>query len=137
MRSKHLMSFVLVCALSSVSFAACAADTGRFDRHEMTGGFFVEVGEHMYAPPADPPGTATPQPTGRTLQAQVVADLRKRFDAAADPSTHLLSLAQAKGARWGYIVDHFQQIDRSGNGRISFADLLAYLKSKNGPAVSS
>lgn len=97
---------------------------------------FMKIGDTLRMPPPDPPGTAVPEPQGQTLRDQVVANLKRRFDAAADPSTHLLSQAAAKQAGLGYIADHFGEIDRSGSGYVSFDDLKRYLRHKNGPAFA-
>ncbi|VWC62289.1 EF-hand domain-containing protein [Burkholderia lata] len=97
---------------------------------------FVKVGEHMRAPPPDPAGTATAQPTGAALQAQVHDRLKRRFDAAADPSTHLLSAERATAVGWGYVVDHFKEIDPSGKGSISYDDFERFLRAKKGPAFN-
>lgn len=116
---------------------ACAAGETHFADMTHAGGRYIKVGEHMAAPPPDQPGTTSPQPTGKALQSQVIADLQQRFNAAADPSTHLLSLTQAKSAGWGYMVVHFKEIDKDNKGYVSFSDFLRYLKSRNGPAFSS
>lgn len=96
----------------------------------------LKVGDRLVTPPPDPAGTAVPEPQGQTLRDQVIANMKRRFDAAADPSTHLLSQAGAKQAGLGYVADHFGEIDRSGGGYISFDDLERYLRHKNGPAFA-
>lgn len=140
MRSIHLLT--AICAASAVlstSLACAAGTTGTTGFASMSdaGGYYIKVGEQMSAPPPDLPGTTVPQPTGKTLQSQVVTDLQQRFNAAADPTTHLLSLAQAKSAGWGYMVTHFKEIDQDNKGYVSFDDFLRYLKSRNGPAFRS
>ncbi|MFL9871906.1 EF-hand domain-containing protein [Paraburkholderia megapolitana] len=97
----------------------------------------LKVGDRIGTPPPDPVGTAVPEAEGQTLRDQVLANMKQRFDAAADPSTHLLSLADAKRSGWGYIADHFSAIDRSGSGYVSFDDLKRYLKAKKGAAFAN
>ncbi|MEO6921788.1 MAG: EF-hand domain-containing protein [Collimonas sp.] len=96
----------------------------------------IKVGDMLPKPPPDEPGTTRPELRGQALRNQAVANLKKRFDAAADPSTHLLTQAQAKSAGFGYVADHFQAIDRNGSGYVSFEDLLQYLKSRKGAAFN-
>lgn len=96
----------------------------------------IKVGDMLPKPPPDEPGTSRPELRGQALRNQAIGNLKKRFDAAADPSTHLLSLADAKAAGFGYVADHFKEIDRNGSGYISFADLVLYLKSRKGPAFN-
>jgi hypothetical protein len=134
MRSIHITIFVLA---MNAALSAGAAPGDIVYTTGMTGEGLIKVGEHMPVPPPDPPGTATPMPTGRALQNQIVADFKKRFDAAADPATHLLTATQAKSAGWGYVADHFNEIDAANKGSVSFSDLMRYLRSKKGPAFNS
>ena len=96
----------------------------------------LKVSDPMVTPPPDPVGTAVPEAKGQALRDQVLANMKQRFDAAADPSSHLLSLAGAKRSGLGYIADHFSEIDRSGSGYVSFDDLKRYLKAKKGAAFA-
>lgn len=96
----------------------------------------LKVGDRLVSPPPDPAGTAVPEPQGQALREQVRASLKRRFTAAADPATQLLTRAGAKQAGLGYIADHFDDIDRSGGGYISFDDFERYLRQKNGPAFA-
>lgn len=137
MRTNRIVTAIFASSAMLSTSLACAAGGTLFADVTNVEGHYIKVGEHMAAPPPDLPGTATPQPTGKTLQSQVVADLQQRFNAAADPSTHLLSQAQAKSAGWGYMVSHFNEIDQANKGYVSFDDFLRYLKSRKGPAFSS
>ena len=74
---------------------------------------------------AKPPIAPT---SGRELDAQVEAKLRKRFEAAASPDG-TLTREQARAAGLGAIAQRFDAIDRSGRGAIRFDDYLAYLRS--------
>lgn len=96
----------------------------------------MKVSDGLVAPPPDAPGTTVPEPRGQALRDQVRANLKQRFDAAADPSTHLLSQAGAKQAGMGYIADNFSAIDRSGSGYVSYEDFERYLKQRKGPAFA-
>lgn len=80
--------------------------------------------------------TGTP-PTGKPLKldAKVVQDavnqqLKTHFDRAAGPSGQLTADA-AKAAGWGFIADHFQEIDRDNKGYVSYSDVSAFMKARS------
>ncbi|MGS0896788.1 hypothetical protein ACVBGC_30275 [Burkholderia stagnalis] len=132
MRSVHLHWFhacVAICGCIAWSVQAAPVDRG-------DAGYFIRVGEHMFAPPPDPVGTTVPQPTGNQLRSQVQADLKRRFDTLANPSTHMLTAAQARAGGWGYVADHFSEIDQSKTGAIGYPDLVRFFRAKKGVAFS-
>ncbi|WP_284615262.1 EF-hand domain-containing protein [Aquabacterium humicola] len=64
---------------------------------------------------------------GAALDAQALAKLKRRFDAADAQRSGALTRAQAERAGLGFVARHFEQIDRSGRGAVSFDDLKRYL----------
>ena len=72
-----------------------------------------------------------PETRGASLNAQVEAKLRQRFEAAAGPGG-LLTRDQARAAGLGAIAQDFDAIDRSGRGAVSFADYLRHLEARGG-----
>ena len=84
-----------------------------------------------YVPPsARPKSLKSPASTeGPTLQAQVDAKLRARFEAAAGGQGPL-TRGQARAAGLGAIADDFDAIDRAGRGAISFEDYQRHLREK-------
>jgi hypothetical protein len=72
---------------------------------------------------------AAPAPAteGAELRAQVRAKLKRRFDAAADPSG-ALTRERARSAGLGAIADQFGAIDRAGRGAIRFDDYERFLE---------
>lgn len=124
-----------VCVLFTMAMHGATAQvapiSGATDAHA------IRVGDMVRPAPPAPPGTETVDPQGQALRDRVLSNLHRRFDAAADPRTHLLTQQAARQHGWGYIADHFQQIDRSGTGAISFDDFKAYLQSRHGMAVSN
>ena len=75
--------------------------------------------------------SVVPETRGASLNAQVEAKLRQRFEAAAGPGG-LLTRDQARAAGLGAIAQDFDAIDRSGRGAVSFADYLRHLEARGG-----
>lgn len=72
----------------------------------------------------------TPPSEGVVLQAQVDAKLRSRFEAADSSREGHISRSQAEAAGLGFIAKHFDAIDRTGHGSVSWAQVQAYLKQR-------
>ncbi|WP_133645340.1 EF-hand domain-containing protein [Paraburkholderia flava] len=131
----------MVCAVASLASQGAVAQvvthaagiapiSASIDAH------MVRVGD-MLRPPPSPPTNDTPELRGQALHQHVLDQMQQRFDAAADPSTHLLTQQAAKDHGMGFIADHFQQIDRTGSGYISFDDFRHFLKARHGMAFSN
>lgn len=71
---------------------------------------------------------AAPSPEGAALRAQVEAKLRAPFEAAARDG--VLTRDQARAAGLGFIDRHFDAIDATGRGAISFADFKRFLEAR-------
>lgn len=56
--------------------------------------------------------------------------LRARFDAADQRKVGRLTRAEAIAGGFGFIEQHFAQIDRSGRGEVTFEDLKAFLQAR-------
>ncbi|MBR8007279.1 EF-hand domain-containing protein [Burkholderia vietnamiensis] len=84
-----------------------------------------------YVPPAARKPTAGTQTTGAALHAQVVRKLARQFGAADTQNNGSITEAQARAAGLGYVANHFRQIDSSGSGRVSFADLQRYMQARS------
>jgi predicted component of type VI protein secretion system len=65
---------------------------------------------------------------GPALRARVAEKLRQPFERAAVGGA--LTQAQARAAGLGFIERHFQEIDRSGAGTITFDDYRAFLRAR-------
>lgn len=94
-------------------------------------GRLLQVGERLGFPPRDPPGTVRPKLTPDSLQADVDRQLKTRFESAAGSSKGLLTKVGATNAGWGFIADHFAEIDRDSDGYISFADVSRFMKPRS------
>jgi uncharacterized protein (DUF1800 family) len=84
--------------------------------------------------PCVPPGLRNAQPlpqtSGAALRAQVEQKLRARFEAADTLHTGALTREQARAAGLGVVARNFDRIDRTGSGKVTFADLMQYLRAR-------
>ncbi|MBY0243393.1 MAG: EF-hand domain-containing protein [Burkholderiaceae bacterium] len=98
------------------------------------------------APCADPclpqrlrQAPATPAAAGTALQQQAVAKLRQRFTEADQDANGALTRDEARQAGLGWLVNHFDQIDSAGSGKVRFEDMRQYIvkrrKQALGPAA--
>ncbi|UXN61494.1 hypothetical protein [Phyllobacterium zundukense] len=78
-----------------------------------------------------------PEPRGKTekqdaasIQKQLDQELRAKFDAAAK-SRHLLTAQAAIDAGWGFVADHFAQIDRDHDGYANFDEVQAFFDARS------
>jgi len=69
-------------------------------------------------------------PSGAALDAAVEAKLRATFAAADTARSGTLTRDQAQRAGWGMVVMEFERIDTRRSGRVSFDDILRYLRSR-------
>jgi hypothetical protein len=53
------------------------------------------------------------------------------FDRAADPSTHLVTIASADKAGLGFLVDHFAEIDGDRDGTLEFREVKGFLDAQS------
>jgi hypothetical protein len=75
------------------------------------------------APPA-------PAPQGAALRARVERKLKTGFDTADVGGSGTLTREQARAAGLGYIVKHFDEIDRERAGAVSFDDVKRFLRTR-------
>jgi hypothetical protein len=83
-----------------------------------------------WVPPALRTPAATPAPQGAALRAKVERKLKAGFDAADVSRAGTVTRGQARAAGLGYIVRHFDEIDRQRAGAISFDDLKHFLRGR-------
>jgi len=96
----------------------------------------VSAGERLGFPPPDPPGTVREPLTQQSLQKEVDNDLRQRFEEAAGHSNHLLTAQGAKDAGWGFMADHFAEIDDNRDGYLQFSEISGFMTARS-PVVKS
>ncbi len=97
------------------------------------------LGAQANEPPAQAPPTKGEAPVApdAVRRDQAIVALKKRFNAAADPVTHRMTLMQARQTGWSVIAEHFGEIDQSGSGSVSFDDVAQYLRNRRHPAFAN
>ncbi|MGM9487833.1 EF-hand domain-containing protein [Ideonella sp. YS5] len=99
----------------------------------MTAGLFAApaLAQAVLRDPAIPESlrhvTPSAETRGEALQAQVQAKLRARFEAADTTGAGDISRAQAEAAGLGYVARHFDEIDASRHGSVSWTQVQAWL----------
>ena len=76
------------------------------------------------------PVPLVPPTTGARLRSQVDKALQATFDAADLAQAGTLTREQARKAGLGFVVNHFEAMDRHRTGRVTFEDLMAFLASR-------
>ncbi|MCO4316998.1 EF-hand domain-containing protein [Phyllobacterium sp. 21LDTY02-6] len=92
---------------------------------------FDDIGQ----PPPDPVGTVYPEMTPELVQKKVEEQIRAQFEKAAGPSGYLIDAQQAQASGWGFVVDHFAQIDKNGDGSVSLSDISNFLSARTPQAL--
>ncbi|MEJ6000676.1 EF-hand domain-containing protein [Paucibacter soli] len=80
-----------------------------------------------WLPPAARQAALAPATSGHALRAQVQAKLAAQFRQADLRGRGALTLAEARAAGFGWLVQHFERIDSGGRGELSLQDLQQYL----------
>jgi hypothetical protein len=83
-----------------------------------------------WVPPELRTPAPTPAPQGAALRAQVERKLKAGFDAADISRSGTVTRDQARAAGLGYIVKHFDDIDRQRAGAVSFDDVKRFLRGR-------
>ncbi|NTS30980.1 hypothetical protein HQ945_06915 [Phyllobacterium sp. BT25] len=86
--------------------------------------------DDLRKPPADPSGTVREPLTETGIQRELDQRLLQRFKVAAGSSPRLTK-QQAKDANWGFIADHFAEIDTAGAGYVSFDQIQAFMDARS------
>jgi len=72
----------------------------------------------------------SPAPQGAALRAQVERKLKAGFDRADVDRSGTVTRDQARAAGLGYLVKHFDDIDRQRAGAVSFDDVKRFLRGR-------
>jgi hypothetical protein len=83
-----------------------------------------------WVPPELRTPAPAPAPQGAALRAQVERKLKAGFDAADVNRSGAVTRDQARAAGLGYIVKHFDDIDRQRAGAVSFDDVKRFLRAR-------
>ena len=80
-----------------------------------------------WVPPEARNPSQAPPSEGAALRAQVERKLKRAFDAADVNRAGSLTRQQASAAGLGFVVRHFDEIDRQKSGAVRFDDIKRYL----------
>ena len=83
-----------------------------------------------WVPPELRTPSPTPAPQGAALRTQVERKLKAGFDAADVGRSGTVTRDQARAAGLGYVVKHFDDIDRQRAGAVSFDDVKRFLRGR-------
>ncbi|KVN29493.1 hypothetical protein WJ63_09190 [Burkholderia pyrrocinia] len=85
------------------------------------------AGERFGRPPISSSAPRAPL-TEKEAGDAIMVNLKKQFDAAANPSTRLLTKDDAVKSGWGWAADHFSEMDTQHKGAIRFEDIARYVR---------
>jgi len=123
------LSSLLITLLMALPASSAWAQTNSAPPHSRAG--LAQLGD-PYVPPhvrAAARAKLLASPVAHaSLQAQAMDKLRRQFDAADPDRVGRVSKAQAQQAGFGFIVNHFEQIDTRRQGRVSFNELKAFMR---------
>jgi hypothetical protein len=88
------------------------------------------AGDRIWRPELAPGAKAVKQ-DATSIQKQLDNELRAKFDAAATNSNHLLTAQAASDASWGFVADHFAEIDRNSDGYASFDEVETFFDARS------
>ncbi|MES2149494.1 MAG: EF-hand domain-containing protein [Pseudomonadota bacterium] len=93
------------------------------------GGAGAQVPPHPdpYLPPSQRLPSSSAPAFGAALRAEAMQKLRQRFEQADLDASSSLTVEEARRAGLGFVVQHFDAIDSTHRGKVSFDDLRAYL----------
>lgn len=86
--------------------------------------------------PVKPAGTLAlrvapaPKPSPATMAQGVQDELSAQFQRASGARSSLTA-QQAKQAGWGFVADHFGQIDTSGKGYVTLAEISSFMAARS------
>jgi hypothetical protein len=92
---------------------------------------FLNVGEKMVKLKPDPSAPKRPKMTQEEVQQAMDADIKARFDSAAGSSNVTLTAQRAKEASWGFVADHFAEIDGDHDGYIRYDDVATFMAARS------
>ncbi|WP_288194928.1 EF-hand domain-containing protein [uncultured Phyllobacterium sp.] len=87
----------------------------------------AQAGDRVWHPE---PGIKSVKQDATSIQRQLDQELRAKFDAAAK-SNHLLTAQAASAAGWGFIAEHFAQIDKDQDGYLTFDDVQTFFDARS------
>lgn len=83
-----------------------------------------------WVPPALRNAEPAPPTTGAALQAQIEQKLLAQFSTADKTRSGAITREQAQSAGLGFVVNHFEQIDRRKTGAVRFDEVKHFLRER-------
>ena len=74
--------------------------------------------------------TPAPKPSPATVAQGVQDELAAQFQRAAG-SRQTLTAQEAKASGWGFVADHFSQIDTSRKGYVTLAEISSFMAARS------
>ncbi|MBA5636590.1 EF-hand domain-containing protein [Duganella sp. LX20W] len=134
-------ALLALCAVAAALHAGAAIAAGPPASNDTSGtssasndGAPVVAHPDPWVPPAKRQRASEPGAAGPALQHQIWEKMRQRFKEADLDANGSLSVDEARRAGMGFVVKHFDQIDRSHSGQVTFDDLQAFLAQRRAAA---
>jgi len=83
-----------------------------------------------WLPPALRNPDSAPPSTGKALQLEAERKLQRQFAAADVTSRGAITADEAKNGRFGFVAQHFDEIDTGRQGRVTFDQIKAFLAAR-------
>ncbi|ATU90717.1 hypothetical protein [Phyllobacterium zundukense] len=130
MKHSHqlLVMFAFVVALTGAAFDLADAMPRSPTLHQQ---IIVKAKDRMGFPPPDPAGTVSTPLTRESVQAEMDAELKAKFDEATKHSNQMLTEKGAVDAGWGFLADHFAEIDRDRDGYLRFEEVSVFMDARS------
>lgn len=90
----------------------------------------VHAGDRVEFPKLKP-GEKVIKQDAASIERQLDKELRTKFDAASAHSNHLLTAQAAKDAGWGFVADHFTEIDSNHDGYASYGEVETFFDGRS------
>ncbi len=130
MKHSHqlLVMFAFVVALTGAAFDLADAMPRSPTLHQQ---IIVKAKDRMAFPPPDPAGTVSTPLTRESVQAEMDAELKAKFEEAAKHSNQMLTIQGTKDAGWGFLADHFAEIDKDRDGYLRFEEVSTFMNARS------
>ncbi|TDR76488.1 EF-hand domain-containing protein [Paludibacterium purpuratum] len=130
---KHIAPFstLIVSLLIALLAGTAQAQTANATSAPHSRAGLAQLGD-PYVPPrvkaAARAMAVAPTTSGASLQAQALGKLQQKFNQADLDHTGRITKTQAKQTGFGFVANHFEQIDAQHRGSVSFDELKTFMR---------